>query len=162
MNPSILDRTLTAYRIGSDRNKYPIFDGTGSTFTSDNRWNTNACRMIYCSQHYSTALLEILVHCNTGEILENQQWIKITIPVGTTYEVVTPHSLPGWDDSSKQISQAFGDKWIEEKRSAILIVPSIVAREDNNILINEAHPQFRNITTSLNHPVVWDKRLFNS
>ncbi len=156
MTASILTKTLTAYRIRGKNNKYPVFDGTGSTI-QPGRWNTSTCRMVYCSQYYSTALLEKLVRLSDETPL-NQQWIKITIPVDTTYEVVTPHSLEGWDEEST--SKAFGDKWIREKRSCILIVPSLVAREDNNILINEAHPQFPNIETSLNRPVVWDKRLF--
>jgi len=51
---------------------------------------------------------------------------------------------------------------VKEQRSAILIVPSIVARVDNNILINEAHPEFKKIATSLNQPVIWDSRFFQS
>ncbi len=58
---------------------------------------------------------------------------SFTIPVGTTYEVVTPHSLEGWYEEST--SKAFGDKWIREVRSCILIVSSLVAKEDNNILL---------------------------
>jgi RES domain-containing protein len=157
MNASVLDRTIQAYRIGAANNKYPIFDGTGSTFYPG-RWNTATSRLIYSSQHYSTALLEKLVHSNTGKIPHNQQWIEITISAGTTYEVVTTYSLPNWTDAT--VSQEFGDKWLLEKRSCILFVPSIVAPLDNNILINEFHPQFPNLTKSLNQPVIWDRRLF--
>jgi RES domain-containing protein len=159
MNASVLDGTIQAYRIGAANNKYPIFDGTGSTFYPG-RWNTSTSRVIYSSQHYSTALLEKLVHSNTGKIPHNQQWIEITIPAGTTYEVVTTYSLPNWTDAT--VSQEFGDKWLLEKRSCVLFVPSIVAPLDNNILINEFHPQFPNLTKSLNQPVVWDRRLFLS
>lgn len=161
MSASILDRELKAYRIGTADNKYRIFDGYGSILYPG-RWNSNACRVIYCSQHYSTALLEKLVHSNTGKIPQKQQWIEISIPAGTSYEVVTPHSLRGWDNPSQKISKRFGDQWVKEQRSAVLIVPSIVARVDNNILINEAHPEFNQITTSLNQPVIWDSRLFTN
>lgn len=157
MTASILDRTVTAYRIGAANNKYPLFDGTGSTFFPG-RWNTSRCRVIYAAEHYSTALLEKLVHSNTGKIPKNQQWIKITIPVGISYETVTTDSLTNWKDSN--ITQEFGDSWLKEKRSCILYVPSIIAPVDNNILINEFHPQFPKLTTSINKPVIWDKRLF--
>jgi RES domain-containing protein len=103
-------------------------------------------------------MLEKLVHSNTGDIPENQQWIEITIPVGTTYETVTTYSLPNWKQLS--VSKIFGDNWVESKRSCILLVPSAIAPIENNILINESHPQFSTITTSLNQPVVWDRRLF--
>lgn len=159
MNPSISERTVKAYRIGVANNKYSIFDGTGSSFFPG-RWNTAKCRVIYSSEHYSTALLEKLVHSNTGKIPRNQQWIEITIPAGTTYEVVTTYSLSNWNDSD--ISKEFGDNWLKDKRSCILFVPSIVAPLDNNILINEFHPQFPNLSTGLNQPVIWDERLFLS
>jgi RES domain-containing protein len=42
----------------------------------------------------------------------------------------------------------------------ILIVPSVVARIESNILINPEHPEFPKIETSLHQPVWWDKRLF--
>ncbi|MCU0535715.1 MAG: RES domain-containing protein [Hydrococcus sp. Prado102] len=161
MSASVLDRTIHAYRIGAANNLYPIFDGTGAMLFPG-RWNTARTRLIYCSEHYSTALLEKLVHTNTGTIPSNQQWIEITIPIGTTYEIVTPYSLNGWNHPAQKISKAFGDRWVREKRSAILFVPSIIAPIENNILINEAHPQFSSLTTSLDHPVIWDKRLFFS
>ncbi len=160
MTASVLERELKAYRIGTADNKYRIFDGYGSALYPG-RWNTEACRIIYCSQNYSTALLEKLVHANTGKIPKEQQWIEISIPAGTSYEVVTPHSLRGWDSPSKKTSKRFGKQWVKEQRSAILIVPSIVARVDNNILINEAHSEFSKIATGLNQPVIWDSCLFN-
>ena len=52
MNPSILDQTIKAYRIGAANNKYSIFDGTGSTFFPG-RWNTASGRVIYSAEHYT-------------------------------------------------------------------------------------------------------------
>jgi len=61
----------TAYRIATDRHS-GILDETGSTIIPG-RWHSAACRMIYCAQYYSTALLEKLVHSN-GKMPLNQQW----------------------------------------------------------------------------------------
>ena len=115
--------------------------------------------MIYACEHYSTALLEKLAH-GGGVMPPNQHFIKITIPRGSTYEVVSQPALPGWDDPKPVASKTFGEQWCEEKRSLILIVPSVIARLDRNILINPAHPDFPNIETSLHEPVYWDARLF--
>ncbi|MDJ0636526.1 MAG: RES domain-containing protein [Xenococcaceae cyanobacterium MO_188.B29] len=156
MTASILDRTLKAYRIGIHNNRYPIFNSTGAKLYPG-RWNENY-PVIYCSSNYSLAMLEKLAHSNTGDIPKNQQWIEIVLPVGTTYETVTTYSLSNWKESS--VSKRYGDDWIKSKRSCISIVPSVIAPVDNNILINESHPQFSNITTSLNQPVIWDRRLF--
>lgn len=158
MTAQVLDRVLTAYRIGDPNGKYPIFDATGSTI-NPGRWNTAASPMIYASEHYSTAMLERLVH-GSGQIPPNQHFIKITIPNGTTYEVLSPAAVPDWYVASCQPSRAYGEAWQQNKRSLILIVPSVVAREENNILINTAHPEFPKLTTSLHQPVWWDARLF--
>ena len=57
----VLDRVLKSYRIGDPAGAYPIFDATGSTIFPG-RWNTPGSPIIYSSEHYSTALLEKLVH----------------------------------------------------------------------------------------------------
>ena len=90
--------------------------------------------MIYTSEHYGTAMLEKLVRYN-GVLPPNQHFIEIEIPSGVSYEVVTKDTLPGWDRPNGAESREFGRKWIEETRSAILFVPSIVSREENNVLI---------------------------
>ena len=48
----------------------------------------------------------------------------------------------------------------QDSRSSILLVPSVVARVESNILINPAHPEFGGIEVSLHEPVYWDRRLF--
>jgi RES domain-containing protein len=154
----ILDRTLTGYRIGDPSGTYPIFDATGSTL-APGRWNTPGSPMIYSSEHFATALLEKLVH-GSGRLPPNQHYVEITIPAGLSYEVLSEPSLPGWDSMPATVSKPFGEKWCSERRSVILIVPSVVARPENNILLNPAHPQFPAIKASLHKPVYWDHRLF--
>jgi RES domain-containing protein len=61
---------------------------------------------------------------------------------------------------SAEPSRAYGEAWQQENRSLLLIVPSVVARIEKNILINPEHPEFPKIETSLHHPVWWDQRLF--
>jgi RES domain-containing protein len=155
-----LDRVVTCYRIGDPNGAYPIFDASGSTI-APGRWNTTLCPVIYASEHYSTALLEKLVR-GAGELPPNQRAITITIPRGLTYEAFSPPSLPGWDRIPPNISKSFGAQWQEQKRSLILLVPSVVARVDRNVLINPAHPDFHQVECSLHEPVFWDKRLFGS
>lgn len=160
MTAQVLDRTLTCYRIGDPAGTYPIFDAMGSTL-APGRWNTPGSPVIYSAEHYSTALLEKLVH-GSGRLPPNQHYIEITVPRGVTYEVFSQPALPGWDSIPATTSKVFGETWCKERRSAILIVPSVVARLDHNVLINPAHPEFSTITVSLHQPVYWDRRLFGA
>lgn len=158
MTPQRLDRTLTAYRIGDPDGLYPIFDATGSTI-APGRWNTPGSPVIYTSEHYSTALLEKLVR-GSGQLPPNQHFVTISIPRGVSYEIFSASALPGWDTMPATVSKPYGELWCRERRSAILLVPSVVARLDRNVLINPAHPDFALIETSLHEPVFWDRRLF--
>lgn len=158
MSERRLDRVLTSYRIGDANGRYRIFDATGSTL-APGRWNSPACAILYSSEHYSTAMLERLVH-GGGQLPPNQHFIKITIPNGATYEVLNPAHLPDWQAENRTASRAHGDVWQKSKRSLILVVPSLVAREESNILINPQHSEFSQVEHGLETPVRWDERLF--
>ena len=160
MTAQILDRTLSCFRIGDPRGAYPIFDATGSTI-APGRWNTPGSPIIYTSEHYSTALLEKLAH-GSGRLPPNQHYVEITIPRGLSYETFSAPTLPRWDSMPATVSKAFGEQWCAEKRSVILMAPSVVARLDRNVLINPAHPDFAKIESSLHQPVYWDRRLFGA
>ena len=115
--------------------------------------------MIYTSEHYSTAMLEKLVH-GSGQLPPDQHYIAVTIPNGISYEVLDTAALPDWYLESCAHSKPFGQTWQQQKRSLLLVVPSVVARLENNFLINPEHPEFRHVTTGLHQPVWWDRRLF--
>ena len=126
---------------------------------AEGRWHEKGQEVIYASEHYSTAMLEKLAHYN-GLLPANQHFIEIEIPVGTSYEEVTKDSLPDWHLTDSPVARAFGSGWIRDLRSAILIVPSCVAREELNVLINPHHPEARAIRVGREKPVWWDARLF--
>ena len=160
MTAQRLDRILTAYRIGDPDGAHPIFDATGSKLWPG-RWNTNASPMLYTSAHYSTAMLEKLVHGN-GRMPPNQHWIEISIPPGISYEMLSTADHPGWDAEDCLVSKSYGEAWQHSKRSLLLIVPSVVARMEHNLLINDTHPELHRITHGLHQPIWWDQRLFQA
>jgi RES domain-containing protein len=156
--PQILDRSIFCYRIGDPKGEFPIYDARGSALYPG-RWNTADAPVIYAGQHYSTAMLEKLTAGN-GSIPPNQHYIEITIPVGVSYEIVTKDRLPGWDTPEPTASRDFGASWVRERRSAILMAPSYVARLEHNVVINPAHEHATMIQRSLAVPVWWDSRLY--
>lgn len=153
-----LDRTLICYRIGDPEGDFSIFDARGAALYPG-RWNTKDTAVIYASEHYSTAMLEKLAGGN-GRLPPNQHYISITIPRGTSFEVVTKDSLPGWDTPDPTASREFGADWVRERRSAVLLAPSYVARIERNVIINPEHSECSDIETSLPEPVWWDARLY--
>jgi RES domain-containing protein len=156
--PQRLDRTLTCWRIGDPEGRFPIFDARGSILYPG-RWNTSQSPVIYAAENFATAMLEKLAH-GKGAMPPNQHAIEITCPAGLSYEIVTKDKLRGWDRPEPDVSCRFGERWVNDARSAILIAPSFVARVERNIIINPVHPEFGTIRYALPEPVYWDTRLF--
>lgn len=149
---------MTVYRIGDSAGAYPIYSSEGARRFAG-RWHRRGQLVIYASEHYSTAMLERLVHYS-GALPPNQHFMEIVIPAGCSYEVVTPHTVSGWDGKDQRVARAFGAKWYDEARSAVLFVPSVVARMERNVLINTTHPDAASMEPGLEQPVRWDRRLF--
>ena len=147
---------IRAFRIADMRRT--IFDGTGA-MVHGARWNSPGRRVIYAAETYAGALLEMLVH-GAGSVPRNQGFIEIAIPSGVGIEVVTPDDVPGWDAASSARACSFGDRWYDEARSAVLIVPSVVTRMETNIVINQEHRDFPLIHVTEPKPVRWDERLW--
>src|SRR5437764_769091 len=123
--------------VGDPHGEFPIYDSRGAELFPG-RWNAANVAVIYAGEHYSTAMLEILAGSN-GVLPPNQHYITITVPKGTSYEIVTKDHLSGWDARLPAVSRAFGARWVKEARSAILLVPSYVARIERNVVINPTH-----------------------
>jgi RES domain-containing protein len=138
--------------------RHPIFDGRGAMLHGA-RWNSPGRLVIYASETYAGALLEILVH-GSGSVPRSQGYVEIEIPAGLSIEAISPDDLPHWDSASFETARAFGDRWVDQRRTPVLIVPSVVTRVERNILINQEHPDFARIRASRPLPVRWDKRLW--
>lgn len=149
---------MRAFRIADRR--FPIFDATGARLTGG-RWNSPGNPVIYAAETFSGAVLEVLVHANLGRLPAMHALIEISIPDGVTIESVKPPMLPGWDAPALSRSREFGDQWLVEARSVVLLVPSLVTRgRELNVLLNPNHAEFGAVTASKPQPMIWDERLF--
>lgn len=158
MSHRVLDAPMRAWRIGDSHGEFSIWDDGGAR-RAEGRWHRTGSGVIYASRSYATAMLEKLVHYS-GALPKGQHFIEITVPAGTSYEVFSEAHHAGWADRDGKVARDFGDLWYREARSAMMIVPSVVARMEQNLVINTSHPDFARITTGLKQPVWWDERLF--
>ena len=140
--------------------RHSIFDGTGAMLWGA-RWNSRGRRGIYASETYAGALLEVLVHASGG-VPKSQGYIEITIPQELSVERIDLPRVAAWDLPAGAAARAFGDRWYDERRTPVLIVPSVVTRVENNVLINQEHPEFQRIGASDPLPVRWDERLWKT
>jgi len=151
-------KQLHAFRIADQR--HPILDGMG-TFILGSRWISRGRRVIHASESYAASLLEMLVHCNTGRIPKTQNWIRISYPAKYGVAEIKAAEIANWNGFDTRATRAQGDRWYDEKKALILLVPSVVtAGVERNVLINQEHPAFRHVRGSTPLPVDWDARLF--
>ena len=149
---------MRSFRIADGR--FPLFDATGARLHGG-RWNSPGRGLIYAAETYAGAVLEVLVHANIGRVPQTHSFIAIDTPEDVSLEKLAVSELRNWQDSNQIASRAFGDRWLAEGRTAVLMVPSLVTQgREHNILLNPEHPDFAKISYSQPEPVVWDKRLF--
>jgi RES domain-containing protein len=139
---------VRAYRIGTAA--HPLLDGAGAAASDDARWNTRGRHIIYAAEHYATALLEKAAQLNSVRIPRTLVYIRIEIPdADGIVEEVQANELRDWDSPEKAASQRFGDRWYDERRSLVLLVPSLAAPGlERNVLINQRHPAFGRVAAS--------------
>lgn len=114
--------------------------------------------MIYASASFSCAMLEQLARAGIGHLPKGQVWIEINVPP-IPIEVVETEDVPGWDKEDRLASQAYGDQWFRERRTAVLIVPSVVANGiEKNVIINPFHRDSGKITYTGPKKMEWHQR----
>ncbi|SAL86817.1 RES domain-containing protein [Caballeronia choica] len=126
------------------------------------RLNSPGRPVIYGGLNFAGAMLEVLVHARIGKVPRHHVYVEAMVPDGVEIERVEADDLPaGWDGADARIARQLGDRWLEEGRSAVLLVPSVVARAEQNVLVNPAHLDAARLVVSEPRPVVWDRRLFS-
>lgn len=149
---------MRCFRIGDAR--FPLFDGAGARLCGG-RWNSPGHGLIYAAETYAGAILEILVHANLNRLPRTQAVLTVEIPDDLGVERLLVSALPGWDAPNQAASRAFGDRWLADARTAVLLVPSLVTHgREHNVLLNPTHADFSRVTYTPPEPVVWDDRLF--
>lgn len=149
---------MIAYRVA--KAKYSAFDGTGAMVWGG-RWNSPGRPLIYGSDAFAGGILEIIAHARPRRLPGRHHCTRAYLPDDFDIEILDEATLPGWDTAEPRESRRFGDRWLEDERSAVLSVPSLPARPfGRNLLFNPRHPECPRIR--IDPPVIvrWDPRSF--
>jgi len=135
--------TLVLWRIAADTAKYKADDLTGAgAANSGGRWNKIDVPALYCATSISLACMETVVHLNTLPF--NRFLIRIEVPdlVSKSAITHTVGALPvGWDaEPAGHESIQLGTAWLQSESTNLMYVPSIIVPEEQNVVINPAHP----------------------
>ena len=102
--------------------------------------------MVYTAQSQSLAALEMLVHLDSCELLN--QYVVAEIEIDYSLIAEFDHSLlpRNWRaDPAPAKATAIGDEWMRESRSAALKLPSTIIPSEAVLLLNPRHEDFAKI-----------------
>ncbi|MEC5218640.1 RES domain-containing protein [Actimicrobium sp. GrIS 1.19] len=155
--------TVSVWRIAVEAPAYAADDlaGTGAKL-SGGRWNRVGTPMLYCASNIALATLETVVHIRGNPLPLNRFLVRVDIPdaVWETRTVLNP--LPGgWDALPAGLASIrAGEQWVAGAACAILLVPSVIVPDEQNVLINPAHRDTGNISATTLKKWHYDPRFF--
>jgi RES domain-containing protein len=151
----------SAWRIVLASEAAAAFSGQGA-WRYGGRWNSRGVRVIYASEHQSTAALEVFVHNKPFNPNERYKAFRLEWPDSLT-EGFPAEKLPAnWRVFPAPVeTKEIGDRWVQERRSAVLALPSVISPADTNFLLNPEHRDFKRIRIASPIDFDFDPRLRN-
>lgn len=134
--------------------------GDGALRTSGH-WHARGRRVVYCALSPAAALLEILVHLEIDiqDLPARYRLLKIEVPDDVPVERISVRELPpDWPEKT-DVTRAIGNAWLAKSRTPLLIVPSAIAPETFNALLNPGHQDARRIVIARTSEHAIDPRL---
>lgn len=142
---------MNLYRISN----YADLSGVGGTIVSG-RWHTVGAPIVYLAEHPALALLEALVQVESLPLLpETYQLLRVETDLDQDTIVRPPEKL---DPVDREAARAWGDAWLRRSESALARIPSVVAPDSFNYLLNPRHADARRVRVAETIRRPWDHR----
>jgi RES domain-containing protein len=136
-------------------------DGAGGLSVSG-RWHRKGHLVVYCTMNPATALLETLVHLeiDSEDRPERFQVLRVEGPDTLSIEEINTNAFPSNWAEDRAYTQNVGDRWLLERRSLLLKVPSVLVPETWNVIVNPQHSEANLLKISMTYEQAFDARLF--
>jgi RES domain-containing protein len=125
------------------------------------RWNSHGVRVVYASTSLALAAVETFVNLEPNLQPTDLVSIEGEIPDALEIGRLDTKRLPAqWYETRDEALRRFGDEWIRGGETVALLVPSAAIRNEWNVLLNPAHPDFSKIKLQEPRTFVFDARMF--
>jgi RES domain-containing protein len=135
--------------------------GEGGLLTAG-RWHSRGRRIVYLSDHPTSALIEVLVHLeiDVDDVPDSYQLVTVEVPDEITTDSIDIGALPGAWQQDLELTRALGDRWLADGLTALLRVPSAIIPHASNWLVNPIHADRVKLAISEVKRIAFDPRLF--
>ena len=142
---------MRLWRIAAETRDWPADDlSGGGAAVHPGRWNGHGEPVVYCATTAALAVLETVAHVVDRGFPQDRYLVAIDVPPAawSAREEVPAARLPAaWDAiPAGQASVRYGSAWLAARRSALLLVPSVIVPEEWCALVNPAHPAASQVT----------------
>ncbi len=130
-------------------------------FKRSGRWHNRGKKVVYLSDSPSGTLLERLVHLELDpeDVPEFYTRLKVAIPGDMAIEQLDPPDTADWMLDEK-LTRSMGDTWLAAGKTCLARVPSAIASEAWNYLLNPEHPDFSRVQIVAVTQERYDRRFF--
>jgi len=128
------------------------------------RWHTEGRLVVYLADCPAGALLERIVHLmdrNADGILPRfYQLLKVAVPDELGLKQLNTIAPVDWKEHT-EFSRAIGDAWLASMETPLARVPSAIAPQTWNYLLNPEHPDAKQVQVAEVIKERFDNRLFH-
>lgn len=150
---------LTVWRIVKQKHAKTAFSGEGARLYGG-RWNRPGTAMVYAAGSQSLAILEMVVHLDSPDLLKRYVLFGIEVDESLVTNLDRSVLPKNWKkDPAPLKAQAIGDAWAKGFESVVLSVPSVLVPSESNFLINPRHPDFSKLSIGRPLSFRFDTRL---
>jgi RES domain-containing protein len=155
--------TDVVWRIEKAKRAATARSGEGARIVGG-RWTSPGYPAVYCAEHLSLAILEVIVHSpepNQRSVPRLRFRIQLDRAL---VDHVLEKQIPA-DFSPRTpytLTRAVGDAWLLESRRPALSVPSAIVPTERNYILNPMHPAFDRIAWDAHEPILLDERLWTA
>jgi RES domain-containing protein len=149
----------SAWRIVRASREKTAFTGEGP-WRYGGRWNSPGVRVVYVSEHQSTAAFEVFANRVPFVLDEKYKAFRLEWPENLIENFPIKKLPAKWRISPPPVeTMEIGDHWVKQGRSAVLALPSVISPADTNFLLNPEHPDFKRIRIHSSIDFEFDPRL---
>jgi RES domain-containing protein len=127
------------------------------------RWHTEGRLIVYLADCPAGALLERIVHMT--DMLEDAflprfyQLLQISVPDDIAIKALSSFAPADWKERP-EFTRNLGDAWLASRETALARVPSAIAPNTWNYLLNPEHPDAKKVEIAEIIKERFDNRLF--
>ena len=117
--------------------------------------------MLYCATSESLAMLELRVH--SPHPYPRTRWrFALEVPEDALTSIEAEELPRGWNKLPPgPASKRIGDAWVASNSTLGLLLPSVVASDEKNVILNPSHLRFQEVRILSKRRIVLDKRLYS-